>query len=79
MQVNLWSVIERLHMCRSVYGQSLIEATYVQVSLWSVFERLHMCRSVYGQSLIEATYVQDSLWLVIDRGYIRAGQSMVSP
>ena len=78
MQVSLWSVIDRgyiragqsmvshcetLHTCRSVYDQSLIEATYVQVSLWSVIERLHTCRSVYGQSL---------------RGYIRAGQSMVS-
>ena len=65
-------------MCTSVIGQSLIEATYVQVSLWSVVERLHMCKSVYGQSLIEATYVQVSLRSVIDRGYIRAGQSMVS-
>ena len=37
-----------------------------------------MCKTVYGQSLIEATYVQVSLWSVIDRGYIRAGQSMVS-
>ena len=49
MQVSLWSVIERLHTCRSVYGQSLIEATYVQVSLWSVIDRDYIRA---GQSMV---------------------------